>query len=141
MENNPQKETKNMSQTYPLQTLNMKLPYQSGHNFHMFRESLERPPHSPPPHTHTQTYLHVGGIGHQNIENQPQEGLPKSLKKERHKISRLSQNDLTNDGFVHAAGLFFSLLAALGGPAGSKCLPNGLPRSILEHDLLILYLF
>ena len=82
----------------------------------------------------------MGGLCTPKSQKIPAGRVPKKhsrVKKERQIVAHLSQNCLPNGLPFRRPDPLFSLLAALGGPAGSRCPPEGLPGSISKHLLLI----
>ena len=108
------------SQTDPPETLKIKLPHWSEHDFHIFRESLKRPPNDPPKASIWEAF------GHQNLKKYPQEGFPKNTpKKNANKLpNRPNMSPLRGARFA-ARTLFFQSWPSW----GAQLAPNASQRA------------
>ena len=92
------------SQTDPPETLKIKLPHWSEHDFHIFRESLKRPPNDLPKASIWESF------GHPNHEKYLQEGLLKNTqKKNPQKLPNCpKKTSKRGEGFMVLASFFHS---------------------------------
>ena len=111
------------SQTDPPETLKIKLPHWSEHDFHIFRESLKRPPNDPPNASIWEAF------GHQNLKKYPQEGLPKNTQKKNAQKLPDCPTMTPKWGETFAVlGLFFHSWP----PLGAQLAPNASQRASQE---------